>query len=139
MFFGCCGGSGSQGLYNRVLPDLELQQNSLPRPSGPGASVLKRCVPETLAFAFGLRLCSKARRSKTRALGRRVPKGKPQKSGCDVGTCVAKRYRTRNALLVSGVEKLARSSLKSISNRALLAYKNGRFMSSFLLLGIGFL
>ena len=39
----------------------------------------------------------------------------------------------------SGVEKLTRSSLKGLSNRALLAYKNGRFASRFLLLGIGFL
>ena len=43
-------------------------------------SVLKRCVPKTLAFAFGLRLRSKARCFKTRALGRswRLPNGKPQ-------------------------------------------------------------
>ena len=34
---------------------------------------------------------------------------------------------------------MTRSSLKGVSNRALLAYKNGRFASSFLLLGIGFL
>ena len=31
------------------------------------------------------------------------------------------------------------SSLKGVSNRALFAYKNGRFPSSFLLLGIAFL
>ena len=30
---------------------------------------LKRCVPKTLAFAFGLRLCSKTRCFKTRVLG----------------------------------------------------------------------
>ena len=41
-------------------------------------SVLKRCVSKTLAFAFGLRLRSKIRRSKTRVLGRRSPNGKPQ-------------------------------------------------------------
>ena len=35
--------------------------------------------------------------------------------------------------------KLTRSSLKGVSNRALFAYKNGRFASRFLLLGIGFL
>ena len=40
---------------------------------------------------------------------------------------------------VSGAEKLTRSSLKGLSNRALSAYKNGRFARSFLLLGIGFL
>ena len=41
-------------------------------------SVLKRCVPKTLAFVFGLRLHSKARCFKTRVLGRRLPNGKPQ-------------------------------------------------------------
>ena len=41
-------------------------------------SALKRCVPKTLAFAFGLRLCSKMRCFKTRGLGRRLPNGKPQ-------------------------------------------------------------
>ena len=41
-------------------------------------SVLKRCVPKTLAFAFGLRLRSKTRCFKTRVLGRRLPNGKPQ-------------------------------------------------------------
>ena len=41
-------------------------------------SVLKRCVPKALAFAFGLRLRSKARCFKTRVLGRRLPNGKPQ-------------------------------------------------------------
>ena len=41
-------------------------------------SVLKRCVPKTLAFAFGLRLRSKTRCLKTRVLGRRLPNGKPQ-------------------------------------------------------------
>ena len=40
--------------------------------------------------------------------------------------------------LVSGVEKLTRSSLKGFLHRALFAYKNGRFASSFLLLGVGF-
>ena len=40
--------------------------------------VLKRCVPKTLAFAFGLRLRSKTRCFKTRVLGRRLPNGKPQ-------------------------------------------------------------
>ena len=41
-------------------------------------SVLKRDVPKTLAFAFGLRLRSKTRCFKTRFLGRRLPNGKPQ-------------------------------------------------------------
>ena len=41
-------------------------------------SVLKRCFPKTLAFAFGLRLRSKTRCSKTRVLGRRLPNKKPQ-------------------------------------------------------------
>ena len=44
----------------------------------PVLSVLKRCVPETLAFAFGSRLRSKTRCFKTRVLGRRLPNGKPQ-------------------------------------------------------------
>ena len=43
-----------------------------------GLSVLKRCVPKTLAFAFGLRLRSKTRCFKMRVLGRRLPNGKPQ-------------------------------------------------------------
>ena len=41
-------------------------------------SVLKPCVPKTLAFAFGLRLRSKTRCFKTRVLGRRLANGKPQ-------------------------------------------------------------
>ena len=41
-------------------------------------------------------------------------------------------------LIRSGVEKLPRSSLKGVSNRALFAYKNGRFASRCLVLGIGF-
>ena len=41
-------------------------------------SVLKRCVPKTLAFAFGLRLRSKTLCFRTRVLGRRLPNGKPQ-------------------------------------------------------------
>ena len=41
-------------------------------------SVLKRCVPKTLAFAFGPRLRSKTRCFRTRVLGRRLPNGKPQ-------------------------------------------------------------
>ena len=41
-------------------------------------SVLKCCVPKTLAFAFGLRLRSKTRCFKTRVLGRRLANGKPQ-------------------------------------------------------------
>ena len=41
-------------------------------------SVLKRCVPKTLAFAFSLRLPSKTRCFETRVLGRRLPNGKPQ-------------------------------------------------------------
>ena len=55
-----------------------------------GLSVLERCVPKTLAFAFGLRLRSKTRCFKTRLLGRRLPNGSP-KRGCDLGTCVLKR------------------------------------------------
>ena len=42
-------------------------------------------------------------------------------------------------IYISGVEKLTRSSLKGVSNRALFAYKNGRFASSCLLLGIAVL
>ena len=38
----------------------------------------ERCVPKTLAFAFGLRLRSKTWCFKTRVLGRRLPNGKPQ-------------------------------------------------------------
>ena len=45
----------------------------------------------------------------------------------------------KNKLCQSGVEKLTRSSLKGVSNRALFAYKNGCFASRFLFLGIGFL
>ena len=41
-------------------------------------SVPRRCVPKTLAFAFGLRLRSKTRCFKTRVLGRRLPNEKPQ-------------------------------------------------------------
>ena len=41
-------------------------------------SVLKRCVPKTLAFAFGLRLRSKTRCFKTHVSGSRLPNGKPQ-------------------------------------------------------------
>ena len=47
-------------------------------PPAAGLSVLKRCVPKTLAFAFGLRLRSKTRCFKTRVVGRRLPNGKPQ-------------------------------------------------------------
>ena len=43
-----------------------------------GLGVLKRSVPKTLAFAFGLRLRSKTQRSKTRVLGKRLPNGKSQ-------------------------------------------------------------
>ena len=46
--------------------------------SGYRLSVLKRCVPKTLAFAFGLRLRSTTQCFKTRVLGRRLPNGKPQ-------------------------------------------------------------
>ena len=56
----------------------------------PFLSVLKRCVPKTLAFAFGLRLRSKTQCFKTRVLGRRLPNGNP-KRGCDLRPCVAKR------------------------------------------------
>ena len=47
-------------------------------PSPHELSVLKRRVPKTLAFAFGLRLRSKTRCFKTRVSGRRLPNGKPQ-------------------------------------------------------------
>ena len=47
----------------------EIQQN---------LSVLKRCVPKTLASWFGLRLRSKTRCFKTCVLRRRLPNGKPQ-------------------------------------------------------------
>ena len=43
----------------------------------------------------------------------------------------------RRVNVMSG--KMTRSSLKGVLNRALLAYKNGRFASSFPLLGLGFL
>ena len=46
--------------------------------SGPSKPVLKRCVPKTLAFAFGLRLRSKTRCFKTHVLGRKLLNGKPQ-------------------------------------------------------------
>ena len=39
--------------------------------------------------------------------------------------------------LFSGLEKLTRSSLKGVYNMAPFAYRNGRFASSLLLLGIG--
>ena len=66
-----------------VFPCLE-------RVNGFALSVLKRCVPKTLAFAFGLRLRSKTRCFKTRVLGRRLPMESP-KRGCDLGPCVVKR------------------------------------------------
>ena len=53
-------------------------------------SVLKRCVPKTLAFAFGLRLRSKTQYFKTRVLGRGYLMENP-KRGCDLGPCVLKR------------------------------------------------
>ena len=48
-------------------------------------------------------------------------------------TAVAEHYVQCSEMLISGVEKLTRSSLKEFLNRALFAYKNGRFASSFLL------
>ena len=39
----------------------------------------------------------------------------------------------------SAVEKLTRSSLQGVANKAVFAYKNGRFVSRSLLLGVGFL
>ena len=42
-------------------------------------------------------------------------------------------------VILSGVEKLTRSSLKGVSNTAVFAYKTWRFISCSLLLGIGFL
>ena len=56
-------------------PQSKLQKNAV---SYRNLSVLKRCVPKTLAFAFGLRLRSKTRCFKTLVLGRRLPNGKPQ-------------------------------------------------------------
>ena len=58
------------GLLQELLSSAKSNRNVL--------SVLKRCVPKTLAFAFGLRLRSKTRCFKTRVLGRRLPNGKPQ-------------------------------------------------------------
>ena len=57
-----------------------LQSDPLGSPglSQGGLSVLRRCVPKTLAFAFGLRLRSRTRCFKTRVLRRRLPNGKPQ-------------------------------------------------------------
>ena len=64
------------------LPGLWFREppvcNRLQEPSKYALSVLKRCVPKTLAFAFSLRLRSKTRFFKTRVLGRRLPNGKPQ-------------------------------------------------------------
>ena len=59
-------------------PQHSATNHSNERMSGPVLSVLKRCVPKTLAFAFGLRSRSKTRCFKTRVLGRRLPNGKPQ-------------------------------------------------------------
>ena len=53
-------------------------KNPYPSPPFLALSVLKRCVPKTLAFAFGLRLRSKTRCFKTRVSGRRLPNGKPR-------------------------------------------------------------
>ena len=47
-------------------------------------SVLNRSVPKALAFAFRLRLRSKARHSETHVLGRMA-----QRRGCDLGHCVS--------------------------------------------------
>ena len=60
------------GLLRRCL-GVEI---SIQNPSE--LSVLKRCVPKTLAFAFSLSFRSKTRCFKTRVLGRRLPNGKPQ-------------------------------------------------------------
>ena len=49
------------------------------------------------------------------------------------------RFGKKKKVFFSGVEKLTRSSLKGLSNWAPFAYKNGRFASRSLLLGIGFL
>ena len=53
-------------------------------------NVPKRSLPGTFAFAFGVRLRSKTRRSKTRVLVRRLQMESP-KRGCELGTCVVKR------------------------------------------------
>ena len=58
---------------------------------------LKRCVPKTLAFAFGLRLRSKTRCFKTRVLGRRLPNGKPQER-LRFRALRSKTLRSKNAL-----------------------------------------
>ena len=59
-----------------MTPDTDASEKY--RGTPPILSVLKRCVPKTLAFAFGLRLRSKTRCFKTRVLGRRLANGKPQ-------------------------------------------------------------
>ena len=62
--------------------------------------VLKRCVPETLAFAFGLRLRSKTRCFKTRVLGRRLPNGKPQERlGFRALRCKTLAFKKRIAII----------------------------------------
>ena len=59
-------------------PERILTNSDFWYPYDCGLSVLKRCVPKTLAFAFGLRLRSKTRGFKTRVLKRRLPNGKSQ-------------------------------------------------------------
>ena len=78
---GCSGKIPEAMVYLTSCDQLVISKN---------LSVLKRCVPKTLAFALGLCLRSQTRCFKTRVLGRRLPNGKPQR-GCDLGTCVLKR------------------------------------------------
>ena len=60
------------------LPGMRMSAFDSSKDISQDLSVLKRCVPKTLAFAFGLRLRSKTRCFKTRVLGRRLANGKPQ-------------------------------------------------------------
>ena len=48
---------------------MERKSEEASAAASPALSVLKRCVPKTLAFVFGLRLRSKTRCFKTRVLG----------------------------------------------------------------------
>ena len=69
-----------------------------------------------------------------RSMKRPLPK-KKKKEGRTEGSQFCKCSQSQ----ISGVEKLTRSSLKGFLNRALFAFKNGRFAGSFLFLGIGLL
>ena len=71
-------GNGPNSVSESTLSNTELSEDFWPSLSSGELSVLKRCVPKMLAFAFCLRLRSKTRCFKTRVLGRRLPNGKPQ-------------------------------------------------------------